>query len=141
MEQRAKYGTILLLFLITGLSLYGYLRYSSGSALVVSRPDLYTTAAGLTRAFEKNEYLSDSQYLYKKLSVSGIIKKIKKNESGNYLIFLGSHSPLPALVSCHLDSLYKSRRLSLRTGDSCILIGTCAGHLSDVILLGCIIEK
>lgn len=141
MEKRTKYGTTLLLFLITGLSLYGYIRHSSGSTPIIAKADLYITADDLIRAFERNESFSDSLYLYKKLSVRGIIKKVEKNESGNYMIFLGTRSAIPGLINCYLDSLYRSYPRSLHIGDSCILIGTCAGHLSDVILVGCIIEK
>ncbi|HEY4063495.1 MAG TPA: hypothetical protein VGM30_16425 [Puia sp.] len=141
MERRIQYGIFLLLSLIIGLTLYGLFFRSTSDPVVLTHADARVGARDLAVAFDSQGDLSDSLYLYKVLSVSGVLKKIRKDPSGNYTAFLGDRSSTTAFVSCHLDSLYNHKHLSLKTGDSITIRGTCANHLTDVILLQCIIEK
>jgi hypothetical protein len=142
MEKRIKYGIALLLLLMAGLAIYGYLHHlPGGSPLPLKEADISIAARDLVSVFDKNETLSDRKYVYKVLSVRGVIKKIRKNEDGNYIIYLGSNPEPGPSVSCSLDSLYNSHSLSLKAGDSATIRGTCAGRLTDVVLIQCIIEK
>lgn len=140
MDKRVKYGMILLLFLITGLLLYGYLyRRSDTSSLLTARPSISVNAGDLIALSNKNESLFNYQYLYKTISVHGVVRKVKKTGLGT-TILLGGPPALPEMVSCSLDTLY-SPQSDVQVGDSCTIEGNCAGCLKDVILLDCIIEK
>lgn len=141
MERRIQYGIFLLLFVAAGLSIYGFFFHATPGSRVIAKAATHIGAGDLVAAFDKQESLSDSLYLYKVLSVSGIVKKLRKTGSGAYIVFLGDRNPTTATVSCFLDSTYSERRISLMTGDSLTIWGTCAGHLSDVVLVQCIIEK
>jgi hypothetical protein len=141
MEKRVKYGGILLLFLIVGLLLYGYFFHISHTQSPLSfKTAIHVNAGDLIRLSNRNESLFDRQYLYKVLSVRGVVQKIKKNRDGITVLLEGPPS-LPQAVSCSLDTLYNSRQPDLRPGDSCTILGNCAGSLKDVILLQCIVKK
>lgn len=107
----------------------------------MTKAEGFVSSALLSSSFDSNEALSDSLYLYKVLSVRGIIQKIVRRESGNYVITLNGPTQGKAVVDCNLDSIYNKRYLSLRNGDSVTLRGTCAGRLLNVILMQCIIEN
>lgn len=141
MHKRIKYGIFLLLLLATGLFIYGFFFHSTPDSKVAAKPDVHIGAGDLATAFDTHEGLSDSLYLYKVLSVSGIVRKIRKNRSGNYTIFLGDRTSATAVVSCIFDSTNNHLIIPLMTGDSLTIWGTCAGHLTDVVMVQCIIGK
>ena len=143
MEKRIKYGSTLLFFLIAGLALYGYFYHISGTSpeFLNKEPDIHVSARDLIGISNNNESLFNHQYLYRILSVRGIVKDLRRNETGAYVLRLGANPDLPTLfVNCTLDSMYSHRELSLKTGDSCTIQGTCAGQLMNVILVQCIIQ-
>lgn len=121
------YGILLLTVLGLGC------KNGPGSSL--AKADIFVNAGEMARSFEQDERMADSLYLYKIVAVRGIVEKIWKRESGEYVISLGGK------IDCNLDTLYNRRYLSLKNGDSVTLRGTCAGRLLNVILMQCIIEK
>jgi tRNA_anti-like len=142
MEKRITYGISLILLLTIALGLYCWLRHSPDDPFAGIKPaDVHIAARDLVSIFTKNESLADREYLYKTLSVRGVIKAIKKDGTGSYMVYLTAGPEWPACVSCSLDSLYTHQSFTLRVGDSTILRGICAGRLMDVVLLQCIIEK
>jgi len=141
MERRIKYGISLLIFLATGLSIYGIFFHSTPGSKRFTKAAVHIGAIELATAFDNHEGLSDSLYLYKVLSVSGVVNKIRKNRSGSYTVTLGDRTSTAPAVSCILDSANNHRYLPLMVGDSLTIWGTCAGHLTDVLLVQCIIEK
>jgi hypothetical protein len=141
MQRRTIYGNFLLLFLLSGLFIYGFFCRSNPRPASLVDANTFINSADLAASFDTNEALSDSLYLYKVLSVRGIIKKILRRESGNYVITLGGREPAMAAVDCNLDTIYNHRFLSLKNGDSLTIRGTCAGRLQNVILMHGIIEK
>jgi len=141
MERRTKYGIFLLIGLIAGLSIYGLLTqlYSGGRTLATA--NVHTSAPVLAASFEGNEALADSLYLYKVVSVSGVVRQLVTDGAGNTTARLTGDRQGKTLVDCRLDSLYRQSELPFRTGDSVTIRGTCAGRLVDILLLQCIIEK
>jgi putative nucleic acid binding protein len=147
MEIRKKYRSIMLL-LLPALLLVSYFIIKSGKLLsgeshIIHKADFHLAARDLSCVFTHDELQSDQRYLYKTLSVSGVINKVRKDESGNYMVSLrGNDFPGQSFsISCTLDSLYNQHSSSLKTGDSTTIRGICAGVLHDVVLLQCIIEK
>ncbi|HMH22672.1 MAG TPA: hypothetical protein VK563_12890 [Puia sp.] len=137
MEKRIKYGGSFLLLLLAGMALYVYIyeyRLSRTSTTFIKGADIHISARKLTSLFDSSEATSGQRFLYKVLSVSGILKKIGKNEQGGYSVDLDG-------VRCSLDSLYNSQPPDLNIGDSLSIRGVCAGHLSNVLMVQCIIEK
>jgi hypothetical protein len=141
MEKRIKYGTILLTFLITSLLVYGYFYHMSEGHFPPLKADYKTPARDLISLADSSESSFDQKYLYKILSVRGVVRDIKRNKSGNYILSLAGNPGVASSVNCALDSLYNHQVLPLIIGDSCSIRGTYAGRLSDIILVECIIEK
>jgi hypothetical protein len=141
MERRTRYGIFLLAFLIAGISLYGFFSQLQGGRRMLANADVRVSAAALTAAFDRNERAADSLYLYKVISVSGVLQQVVQDGPGNYIARLAGDRNGKALVDCHLDTLYQRDNAGLRTGDNVTIRGTCAGRWSNVILLQCIIEK
>jgi hypothetical protein len=141
MQQRTIYGIIILFFLISALSIFGFFCRHRSTDKSLTKADKQITAGELATSFEHNEILSDSLYLYKILSVKGVIQKISKNESGNYVAMLGDEAPGKTAVEGTFDTLYNQQPFPLKSGDSVVVRGTCAGRLLNVILIRCIIEK
>ena len=141
MEKRIKYGTILLIFLIIGLLIYGYFYHISVGSSLPLNADIKISARKLISLTDSSESSFDQKYLYKILSVGGVVKDIKRNKLGIYIVSLEGNPGDPSSVNCTLDSLYNHHTLPLKIGDSCSIRGICAGHLTDIILVECIIEK
>lgn len=140
MERRIRYGISLLFCLIAALGIYGIFFRSRSSSHVFAKADFSMTAGELAAAFEHNEALSDSLYLYKVLAVTGRVRKVRKDETGSYSVTLGT--PLTGeAVDCRLDSPFNQQYSTLQPGDSLRILGICAGRLQNVILVQSIIEK
>ena len=138
MHLRVKYGLALLLVL--GLLLYGYFYYIPDQTLLkAATTSIPVSAADLISLSNKNEVLFNQEYLYKVISVRGIIRQVRKSRNGITVLLEGQHA-LPEAVSCSLDSL-DTPHPEPQPGDSCIIRGNCAGRLRDIILLQCIVEK
>ena len=141
MERRTRYGIYLLVFLIAGISVYGLLYQLYGGHRTIANADIHITAPGLTASFEGDEGFADSLYLYKVISVRGVVQQLDDDGVGNYIARLSGDRSSKTTVDCHLDSLYSRVDLPLQPGDSVTIRGTCAGRWANVILLQCIVEK
>jgi hypothetical protein len=141
MERRILYGIILLFCLIAALGVYGIFFRSRSSGHVFATVDFSMTAGELAAAFDHNEAVSDSLYLYKILAVTGRVQKVRKDETGSYSITLGTPLTGEAAVDCRLDGQFIQQYATLQPGDSLRVLGICAGRLQNVILVQSIIEK
>ncbi|HEY4205431.1 MAG TPA: hypothetical protein VGM31_01410 [Puia sp.] len=138
--RHVPYGRTLLLLFLAGLLVYGYFYHVAYRfPPKVSSASIPVDAAGLISLADKNEALFNKKYLYKVLSVTGVVRDVLKNKNGTTVVLEGQHT-LPEAVNCSLDTLYTPHP-ELAPGDSCTIRGNCAGRLKDVILLQCIIEK
>jgi tRNA_anti-like len=141
MVRRIRYGIILLFCLIATLSVYSIFFQSRSSGHVFAKMDFSVTAGELAAAFDHDEALSDSLYLYKVLAVTGRVQKVQEDESGSCIVTLGTSPTGEAAVDCRLDGQFNQQYATLRSGDSLRLLGICAGRLQNVILVQSIIEK
>ena len=141
METRIRYGIILLFCLIATLGVYGIFLWSRSPGHVFAKVDFSMTESELVAAFDHNEALSDSLYLYKVLAVTGRVQKVRKDETGSYSVTLGTPMTGEAGVDCQLDGQFNQRYATLQPGDSLRVLGICTGRLQNVILVQSIIEK
>ena len=141
MTKKIRSRIILILLFTLGLAITGWFLHQPWGPAAIKKADVQIGARDLTRLFCSNESVSDQQYLYKTLSVRGVIKNIRKNNPHDYTVWLAGNSGLSSSVSCRMDSNWYNRDRPLRTGDSVVIRGTCAGRFMDVILLRCILER
>jgi hypothetical protein len=140
MNLRLKYGIIVLSLLISILLIYGLFFYKPGKK-PLPPPDITITASALADSFDKAEGHADSLYLYKALSVSGVLARLHKNGSGPLVVTLTGGASGKTDIDCTLDSLFERGYSRLNIGDSVTIRGRCAGRSLNVILVKCIIEK
>ena len=140
MNLRLKYGIIVVFLLIAFLLIYGLFFHKAGGK-TLPPPDISITAPALADSFDNAEGHADSLYLYKDLSVTGILQRLHTNGSGLYVATLAGGASGKTDIDCTLDSLYESVYSRLNIGDSLTIRGRCAGRSLNVILVQCIIEK
>ena len=141
MERRIRYGIIFFFCLIATLGVYGIFFQSRSSSPFLAKVDFSMTAGELAAAFDHDEALSDSLYLYKVLAVTGRVERVREDETGSYCVTLGTSPTGEALVDCRLDDQFNQQYGKLHPGDSLRLLGICAGRLQNVILVQSLIEK
>lgn len=141
MDRRTKYGIFLLIFLIAGLSIYGLIQQLNADGRDLTQADVHTSAPLLATSFESNEVLADSLYLYKVISVSGVVQDVTVDERGGLIARLAGNRNGTIMIDCQLDSFYRPDEHPIQPGDSVTIRGTCAGQWTNVILLQCIMEK
>src|ERR1700753_4230321 len=133
-----KYGNLLVTIVSPCLFVYGLFLHSCQDPATYVPAQRHLSAKALSASYDENEIRSDSLYLYKILSINGVVRKILKNEMGHFVAMIGaSGEPESAegtahAVDCSMDSLYDRRPLPIQLGDSVTIRGTCAGRLSNV---------
>ncbi len=140
MKLRSKYGILLFSLLIAILLIYGIFFGKAGKK-TLPPPDVSITAPALADSFDNAEGHADSLYLYKAISVTGVLERLHKNGSGLYVATLAGGASGKTDIDCTLDSLFGSDGVHLNAGDSVTIRGRCAGRSLNVILIQCIIEK
>jgi tRNA_anti-like len=123
------------------LGVYGIFFRSRSSGHVFAKVDFSMSAGELAAAFDHNEALSDSLYLYKVLAVTGRVQKAWKDETGSYSVTLGTPLTGEGAVDCRLDGPFNQPYTIPQPGDSVRVLGICTGRLQNVILVQSIIEK
>src|SRR5689334_13077554 len=98
MTRQKKYGVLLLLFLITGLSIYGFFGHPTCTSGTPQHAHAHIAAGDLAAAFYADETLADSLYIGKILSVSGVVRRIRQRASGLYIVSLSGRQPFPGSV-------------------------------------------
>jgi len=140
MNRRSIYIILSLLALITCFCIYRLLSHPDVKR-VSHPPDTTISARALTEAYDNGEGHADSLFLDKTLLVSGIVNRIRLDESGRYVATLEGRFPGKTAVDCVLDSLYKADQPDLSVGDTISITGRCAGRSMNVIMTQCIIDK
>jgi hypothetical protein len=146
MSRKAILYTFAILFLIgSGVAFYGYKEfYRKHEDIADAKSAFQRTAVQLISEFKTDEVASNSKFLGKVLTVSGLVKAID-NSTGLYIISLGDTSDM-ASVRCSLDSLHSKEAIEVRVGSQIAIKGYCSGFNadellgSDVILSRCAID-
>ncbi len=98
-------------------------------------------AADLITQFKKDDVEANKKYLNQALSVSGIVKSIRRLE--NHGIVISLEDAMEG-VSCSVDSLdvvkYKTKLSAIKEGSSASLKGRCSGMLMDIQIINCVPE-
>lgn len=119
---------------------YGYYEFSRGHKdLSTQTADVTIPAADLIKQFSDDETAANTKYLNKAVAVTGKIKSIEKDETGNYTVFLGEESDMSS-VACQMDERHNASAEKLQVGSSVTAKGVCTGYLMDVVLIRSVIE-
>lgn len=111
------------------------------------KADFTVSAESLIASFEKNDSSANKQFMGKTIEVSGVLKKISKDDAGDYSLAIGDSSSMAA-VRCSVDSNHRADAALLRENTSVTVRGSCTGFNrdelglgSEVILNRCVIIK
>lgn len=130
-----------LFLIILGLTLaiitwVGYRAYTrTNPDLGKVRADIRTAADSLLLAFGKDDSSANKTYLGKTIEVSGYLKKIIKDDAGDYSLTLGDSTRMDA-VRCSIDSNHRNDAALLRENTSITVRGVCTGYNKDELGLG-----
>lgn len=99
------------------------------------KADVKISAADLIHEYETNDSIANGKYLGKIVEVTGNMKKIDKDDSGNYTLVLGDTSSLSS-VRCSMDTTHQKDAADLIISSSITLRGSCTGFNKDELGLG-----
>lgn len=146
--QRNTIGLLVLIVLITGVGIYGWLAYNRKVEPIKNDLPAFTVSAEeIISEFETNDSIPTNKYLGKLIQVSGITKQVDKDDQGFYTVVLGDTSSMSS-VRCAMDSVFASAVNTLQQGQVTGVKGIFTGYQkddtgllgSDIILNRCVIE-
>jgi DNA polymerase II small subunit/DNA polymerase delta subunit B len=97
------------------------------------KADFSVQAADLIKEFEKNEQLSNQKYWNKVIEVRGIVKDVKADDRGYFLVALGDTASMSS-VRCSMDSVHNREAAAVQKGKLVVMKGVCTGFNADELL-------
>ncbi len=134
-RQRKFIG--LLIIIAIGIGVWQGLKEYNRTNIDIAhvKADVKISVSNLIHEYETNDSLANQKYLGKVIEVNGNIKKIDKDDSGDYIVVLGDTASLSS-VRCAMDSTHNQDAAGLKTGSSAIVRGNCSGFNKDEMGLG-----
>jgi len=142
--------TFVLIALILG-AFYAYKEYTrTNSDLSKSKADIKISAADLIKEYEAGDSAANKKYLDKIVELTGIVKKLEKDDAGDYTIVIGDTLSMSS-VRCLPDSNHRSDAAIVKENSTITVRGKCTGFKknellgenlgSDVELTRCVVIK
>lgn len=146
--SKKKIFWILILLAAAAGGWYAYREYTrTNKDLANVKADVKISAVAFIKEYETNDSAANKKYLGKIIEATGLLKEVKKDESGYFTVVLGDSSGLSS-VRCSIDTNHRQDAALLKTGSSVTIRGACTGFNkdemglgSDVILNRCAIIK
>lgn len=150
MKKKKIILNVLLFAVVLGIgaAIYGYREFNRKSESITNEAaDFKVKPLDIITAFTNDEKAATLKYGGKIIQVAGLVKKLDKDELGNYTVVIGDNSSLSS-VRCSVDSLFTKDVAALQLNAPAFLKGVCTGFNademglgSDVILNRCVIVK
>lgn len=119
-------------------SIVGYQMYNKPHEDIRSaQADVDIQATALFSAYEADENTANTEYLDKKIQVSGTVMKVETDDAGKVGVTLNAGGMLGGVV-CKLDDLAEHKRTEFAEGEEVTFKGICTGMLMDVVLERCV---
>jgi hypothetical protein len=134
-----KFKKVFLVFLLVSMAIIAWVGYRAYTRtnpdLGKVRADIIISADSLIAAFEKDDSSANNQFISKTIEVSGLLKKISKDDMGDYSLAIGDSSSMAA-VRCSVGSNHRTDAALLRENTSVTVRGACTGFNKDELGLG-----
>jgi hypothetical protein len=124
---------VLILLCLAVWAVYEYKKPHTGAGSKTTEVSI--DAVALYDDFSKNEVSANAKYLDRIIEVTGTVNDIQ-NANGASIVMLDANQPMGG-ISCKMFD----KNDSCKKGDRVTLKGKCAGLLSDVNLVDCVILK
>jgi len=119
---------VVLAFILTGL-LYALYIWNKPARDVSEEKGVQITAVAIFDSFTNNEQSANERFLNKAIEVTGTVSNVKKNQTGETVVYLQSSDPVFG-VNC----TFKQYPGEIEKGSTITFKGICTGFLSDVVL-------
>jgi hypothetical protein len=134
-----KFKKVFLVFLLVSMAIIAWVGYRAYTRtnpdLGKVRADIIISADSLIAAFEKDDSSANNQFISKTIEVSGLLKKISKDDMGDYSLAIGDSISMAA-VRCSVGSNHRTDAALLRENTSVTVRGACTGFNKDELGLG-----
>jgi hypothetical protein len=97
------------------------------------KADVKISAINLINEYEANDSLANRKYLGKVIELTGNVRKLEDDGSGNYTIVLGEQGSLSS-VRCTMDTMYRNDAAAVPEGSSVTVRGLCSGFKKNELL-------
>ena len=133
-RKTVKYSFfILLAIVLVGIGI-AWREFNRKTPDTADRPAAFQLhAKELVDSFAVNQQQANGRYLDKVLAVNGPVRKIEKDEQGNYTVILAEQGSMSA-VRCSFDSTHLQEAGGLKAGDNVTVKGVCTGYNQDDLL-------
>ena len=132
-------------------ALYLYKEYNrTNSDLLNLKADIETSASDLIKEFEAGDSAANKKYLDKIVELTGNVKKLEKDDAGDYTIVIGDTLSMSS-VRCLSDTNHRSDAAIVKENSTITIRGVCTGFKknellgenlgSDVELTRCVVIK
>lgn len=137
MKKKILILTGIILVLILAYAFYQFNK--SHVDMDTAKPIAILKASDLFTEYDINENSANQLYLGKIVQVTGIIYSVEVGHKGDInVLIMGDDDMFGVACNFNLGQLNDS---DLNKGDHVIIKGECAGMLSDVVLIRCVIVK
>ena len=103
-----------------------------------AKAELALDAKALFTAFETDESGANEKYLDKVIEVTGTVKEMSTDDTGNISITLETGSDMFGVI-CQMDNLTEHEKTDFQPGEKVTLKGICTGMLMEVVLVRCVV--
>src|SRR5690349_15992910 len=94
------------------------------------RPDYSLHAMSLISEYENGDSMAAKKFNGRIIEVSGLVKKLDKDDRDKYTIVLGDTGSLSS-VRCSMDTNYRKDVVMVQPGSSVTIRGACTGFNRD----------
>jgi hypothetical protein len=137
MSSRKALLVLLPVLILLSVALWAIYEYRKPHADAGDKTtNIYITAPDLYNDFAKNETTANAKYLDKIIEVTGTINDIQ-TANGALIVMLNANQMMGG-ISC---KMFDVKNNSFQNGEKIIVKGKCAGFLSDVNLVDCVVKK
>ena len=115
-------------------AVYAYKEYTrTNSDLLKVKAGIITSATDLIKEYETDETAANKKYLEKIVDITGNVKKMEKNDAGDYTIVLGDTLSMSS-VRCTADSNHRKDAAIVKENSTITIRGKCEGFKKNELL-------
>jgi predicted phosphodiesterase len=124
----------LVLIAITVAAFLAYKTYTrTNKDLLKLKADIQISAGDLIKEFEAGDSAANKKYLDKIIELTGNVKKLEKDDAGDYTIIIGDTLSMSS-VRCLSDTNHRSDAAIVKENSTITIRGVCTGFKKNELL-------
>ena len=135
-KSMIRYVVLLVLVLAAAVAFYAYKEFNrKPKNLSATTADFTLQQQQLLNEFAADEKTATAKYSGKVIAVTGTVKAVETDDTGNSTVILGNSSSMSS-IRCSADSLETQAVAVLKPNSSITIKGICTGYNADELGLG-----